>query len=86
MWTTFVVCASVSIYLRLWVISTYMEVVIYCPSVSWVTVVLVPGVCACSLLSVVFCSRIGGLVPGFAVVLVDYSLDYVLYFTVVFFD
>ena len=28
MWTNFVVCASVSTYLRWWVISTYMEVVI----------------------------------------------------------
>jgi len=92
MWTTFVVCASVSIYLRWWVISTYMEVVIYCPSsVSWITGVLVPGVCACILLSVVLCTRIGVLVSRFTVFLVDYSLDmcciscglftrYVLYF------
>jgi len=36
-------------------------------------------VCACSLLSVVMCTRIGVLVPGFTVFLVDYSLDYVLY-------
>jgi len=33
------------------------------------------GVCACSLLSVVLCTRIGVLVPGFTVFLVDYSLD-----------
>ena len=31
MWTTFVMCASVSIYLRWWVIGTYMEMVIQCP-------------------------------------------------------
>ena len=33
----------------------------------------------CSLLSDVLCSRIGVLVPGFTVFLVDYSQDYVLY-------
>jgi len=74
MWTTFVVCASVCIYLRWRVISTYMEVVILCPSsVSWVTGVLVPGVCVCvcvcSLLSVVLCTRIGVFVPEFTVFL-----------------
>ena len=37
------------------------------------------GACACSLFSVVLCTRIGVLVPGFTVFLVDYSLDYVLY-------
>ena len=36
-------------------------------------------VCTCSLLSVVLCTRIGVLMPGFTVLLVDYSLDYVLY-------
>jgi len=36
-------------------------------------------VCASSLLYDVLCTRIGVLVPGFTVFLVDYSLDYVLY-------
>jgi len=44
MWTTFVVYASVSIYLRWWVISAYIEAVIQCSSVSLVTGFLIPGV------------------------------------------
>ena len=73
------VCASVCIYLRWWVISTYMELIIYCPSsVPWATKVLVNGECACSILFDVLCTRNVLLAPGSTVFLVDYKLVYVL--------
>ena len=65
--------------MRVRIHGTFVLWKVYCPSVSWVTMVLVSGACACSLLSVLLCTRIGVLVPGFTVLLVDYSLDYVLH-------
>ena len=59
MWTNFVMCASVSIYLRWWVISTYMEVLnlLYFYISTFRSMCTVPNM-------TVFCSSLTSCLPG----------------------